>query len=66
MALVTLPGCGSSGAPNLRSLGSCSGEFFIENLTDGRTQLFINTQDKTLRTMTNRPLTIGLRFGYRY
>ena len=48
------------------AFGNWSGELFIENLTDERAELFINTQDKTLRTMTNRPRTIGLRFAYRY
>ena len=48
------------------TFGNWSGELFVENLTDERAELFINTQDKTLRTMTNRPRTIGLRFAYRY
>ena len=48
------------------SQGSWNVELFVENLTDERADLFINTQDKALRTFTNRPRTIGLRFAYDY
>ena len=39
-------------------------EIFVENLTDERAQLFINTLDTDLRSTTNRPRTIGLRGSY--
>jgi outer membrane receptor protein involved in Fe transport len=38
-------------------------ELFIENLTDERADLFINTQDEIRRTATNRPRTVSLRFS---
>jgi outer membrane receptor protein involved in Fe transport len=41
-------------------------EFFVENFTDKRAELFINTQDDIPRIATNRPLTAGLRFSYRF
>lgn len=41
-------------------------EFFVENLTDERADLFINNQDDILRITTNRPRTLGLRFSYDY
>lgn len=41
-------------------------EMFVENLTDERAELFINTQDKDERIFTNRPRTIGIRFSYDY
>ncbi len=41
-------------------------ELFVENLTDERAELFINTQDKDERIFTNRPRTIGVRFSYDY
>ncbi|MCC5795465.1 MAG: TonB-dependent receptor [Chromatiales bacterium] len=34
---------------------------FVENLTDKRAQLFINSQDNIRRVATNRPRTIGMR-----
>jgi iron complex outermembrane recepter protein len=43
-----------------------SAELFVENLTDKRAELFKNTQDDILRITTNRPLTAGLRFSYRF
>jgi len=41
-------------------------EAFIENFTDKRAELFINTQDDIPRITTNRPLTSGIRFSYRF
>jgi len=45
---------------------SWTAEFFVENFTDKRAELFINTQDDIPRITTNRPLTAGLRFSYRF
>ncbi|WP_084396893.1 TonB-dependent receptor [Henriciella aquimarina] len=41
-------------------------ELFVENLTDERTELFINEQDDIRRITTSRPRTIGLRLSYDY
>jgi len=41
-------------------------ELFVDNLTDERAELFINTQDDIRRIGTNRPLTAGLRLSYKY
>ncbi|MBS3743925.1 MAG: TonB-dependent receptor [Wenzhouxiangellaceae bacterium] len=41
-------------------------EGFVENLTDKRAELFINTQDDIPRITTNRPLTAGVRVSYRF
>lgn len=41
-------------------------EGFVENLTDKRAELFINTQDDIPRITTNRPLTAGIRVSYRF
>lgn len=41
-------------------------ELFVENVTDERADLFINTQDKNKRIFTNRPRTYGVRFAYDY
>ncbi len=46
--------------------GRWGAELFVENLTDTRAQLFINTQDDTRRTTTNRPRTMGLRVSFDY
>ncbi len=43
-----------------------SAELFIENLFDKRAELFINNQDDIRRITTNRPLTAGLKFTYRF
>lgn len=36
-------------------------DLFVENLTDKRAELWINSQDNIRRVTTNRPRTIGLR-----
>ncbi|WP_339673560.1 TonB-dependent receptor [Dasania marina] len=41
-------------------------EVFVENLTDERAELFINSLDTSLRITTNRPRTVGLRVSYDY
>jgi outer membrane receptor protein involved in Fe transport len=41
-------------------------EVFVENFTDKRAELFINTQDDIPRITTNRPLTAGIRLSYRF
>ncbi len=46
--------------------GNWGAEIFIENATDERAELFINTQDNIRRTTTNRPRTIGVRVSYDY
>jgi outer membrane receptor protein involved in Fe transport len=48
------------------SRGSWTAELFVDNLTDKRAELFINTQDDIPRITTNRPLTAGIRFSYRF
>jgi outer membrane receptor protein involved in Fe transport len=48
------------------SKNSWTAEVFVENLFDERAELFINTQDDIARITTNRPLTGGVRFTYRY
>lgn len=48
------------------SRDSWSVEGFVENFSDKRAELFINTQDDILRITTNRPLTAGVRFSYRF
>lgn len=47
-------------------LGKWQGELFVENIGNGRADLFINDQDDIPRVTTNRPRTIGLRLSYRY
>ena len=39
-------------------------ELFVNNLTDERAELHINTQDGSRKILTNRPLEFGLRFTY--
>lgn len=39
---------------------------FVDNLTDERAELFINTQDDIRRVTTNRPMTVGLSFSFDY
>ncbi len=39
-------------------------ELFVENLTDERAELFINSLDTDLRITTNRPRTLGVRVSY--
>ncbi len=41
-------------------------ELFIDNLTDERATLYIDTQQFTPKVVTNRPRTIGFRFSYDY
>ncbi|MCA1779214.1 MAG: TonB-dependent receptor [Xanthomonadaceae bacterium] len=48
------------------SRGSWNAEAFVENFTDKRAELFFNTQDDIPRITTNRPLTAGIRFSYRF
>ncbi|MEX2500015.1 MAG: TonB-dependent receptor [Wenzhouxiangellaceae bacterium] len=48
------------------SRGSWNVEGFVENFTDKRAELFINTQDDIPRITTNRPLTAGIRVSYRF
>lgn len=39
-------------------------QLYVNNITDKRAQLYVNTQDHTQRVTTNRPLTVGLKLGY--
>jgi len=39
---------------------------FVDNFTDERAELHINDQDDIPRITTNRPLTAGLKFNYRF
>jgi iron complex outermembrane recepter protein len=39
-------------------------ELFIDNLTDERAILYIDTQQFTPKVVTNRPRTVGFRFSY--
>lgn len=48
------------------SRGSWSAQLFVENLTDKRAELYINTQDDIERITTNRPLTAGIKLTYRF
>ncbi len=41
-----------------------SAMLFIENISDERAVLFIDNSDDIVKTATNRPRTIGLRFSY--
>jgi outer membrane receptor protein involved in Fe transport len=43
-----------------------SAELFVNNLFDEKAQLNVNATDYTPSVATNRPRTIGLRFGYRF
>lgn len=43
------------------SQGAWSASLFVENLTDKRAEVFINSQDNIRRIATNRPRTVGLR-----
>jgi hypothetical protein len=43
---------------------SWAATLFVENITDERAEVFIDNQDFVVRTTTNRPRTIGLRFSY--
>ena len=40
--------------------------FFIENLTDELADLFISDEDDIVKTVPNRPRTIGVRFSYEF
>ena len=48
------------------SRGSWAAQVFVQNLTDKRAELFINTQDDIERITTNRPLTAGIKLSYRF
>lgn len=39
-------------------------ELFIDNLTDKRATLYVDTQQFTPKVVTNRPRTVGFRFSY--
>ena len=41
-------------------------ELFVNNLFNERAQLNVNATDYTPSVNTNRPRTVGLRFGYRF
>jgi iron complex outermembrane receptor protein len=41
-------------------------EFYGENLTDARAQLFISSASFTTLTTTNRPRVMGVRFSYKF
>jgi iron complex outermembrane receptor protein len=43
-----------------------SAEFFAENLTDTRAQLFISSASFQTLTTTNRPRVMGIRFSYKF
>ena len=43
-----------------------SAEFFGENLTDTRAQLFISSASFQTLTTTNRPRVMGIRFSYKF
>jgi len=43
-----------------------SAEFFAENLTDTRAELFISSASFQTLTTTNRPRVMGLRFSYKF
>ena len=46
--------------------GAWSTEFFAENLTDTRAQLFISSASFQTLTTTNRPRVMGVRFSYKF
>ena len=48
------------------SQANWTAELFVENLFDKRAELFINVQDDIRRITTNRPLTAGVKFTYRF
>lgn len=39
-------------------------EFYINNLTDERAELYVDTQQFTPKVVTNRPRTVGVRLSY--
>lgn len=41
-----------------------SAKLYVDNITDERAELFINTQDFIERVTTNRPLSVGMSFSY--
>ena len=45
---------------------SWTAKLYIDNLTDKRAELFINSQDDIPRISTNRPRTVGITFSYTY
>lgn len=46
--------------------GEWNVELFGQNLTDERAELFISNMDDIPRTVTNRPLTVGMRVRYMF
>lgn len=45
-------------------LDNWSFELYMENITDERAQLFVNSLDTDVRITTNRPRTFGLKMSY--
>ena len=43
-----------------------SAEFYGQNLTDARAQLFISSASFQTLTTTNRPRVLGVRFSYKF
>ena len=41
-------------------------ELFVDNMFDKRAELFINEQDDIRRITTNRPMTAGVKFSYKF
>ena len=48
------------------TLDSWRVKFYIDNITDERATLFINTMDDIRRISTNRPRTVGMSVNYSY
>lgn len=46
------------------SNGEWNAELYIDNLLDERAQLYIDEQQFTPKVVTNRPRSVGVRFGY--
>ncbi|NVK25490.1 MAG: TonB-dependent receptor [Gammaproteobacteria bacterium] len=44
--------------------GAWNAELYINNLFDERAELYIDEQQFTPKVVTNRPMTMGVRFGY--
>jgi hypothetical protein len=43
-----------------------SAEFFGQNLSDTRAQLYISSSSAQTLTTTNRPRVLGVRFSYKF